>query len=272
MNSISGVGLSYRSQHHKSLLSSSTQVKPNWLELLTDNYLGYGLPNQNLRELALYYPFVFHGVGLNVMGSDPFDKKYIKRLKELFSEFKPAWFSDHLCWTSIEGAQSHDLLPFPFQENFLEHAVQRIHKIQDLFQMPFIIENVSAYHEFPDSQMSEVQFLAELCKKTSCKLLLDVNNIFVNVSNQGYDLEQYFEYIDTDMVAQIHLGGHAKEGKILIDTHGSKVCDEVWEIFERFIKKVGPVPACIEWDNDIPDYDTLSGEMLIAASYYRGDK
>ena len=174
------------------------------------------------------------------------------------------WCSDHLCWTGVAGVDVHDLLPMPFTRRALDHVVERVKRVQGTLGVPFALENASSYLEFAESTMPEHAFLAELAERADCGMLLDVNNVYVSAHNHGFDADAYVDAIPADRVVQIHLAGHADKGRYLLDTHGDHVRREVWDLYRRAVRRCGSVSTLVEWDEDIPAWETLAEEAAMA--------
>jgi hypothetical protein len=210
------------------------------------------------------YPVALHGVSLSIGSSDPLDRGYLDRLRDLAARIEPAWVSDHLCWTSIGGHHSHDLLPLPYTEEALAHVVSRLRAVQDHLGRPIALENASTYLRFAGSSIPEWEFLAEVAERADCGILLDVNNVFVSAVNQGFDPEKYLAAIPAERVWEVHLAGHTDRGTHLLDTHSTRVCDEVWRLYRFATRRIGAVASLVEWDEDIPDWEALEAESLRA--------
>ena len=185
-------------------------------------------------------------------------------MKQLARRVNAPWVTDHLCWTGVAGRNTHDLLPLPLNEESLEHVAARVRKVQDFLDRPLHLENPSTYLELTASTMGEAEFLGRLTQKTGCGLLLDVNNVFVSAFNHGWDAEAYIDAIPADRIIQVHLAGHTDKGTHLLDTHSDHVRDEVWALYERLVKRIGPVTTLVEWDEDIPALDVVHAEVLMA--------
>jgi uncharacterized protein (UPF0276 family) len=185
-------------------------------------------------------------------------------LKLLLRRIDPPWFSDHLCWTGLETANLHDLLPLPHTRAAIDHVACRVRQVQDTLERPFALENVSSYLEYTGSTMPEWEFLAEIAEKADCGVLLDCNNIFVSAKNHGFDGNDYVDAVPADRVVQIHLAGHTDKGKYLLDTHSDHVKTEVWALYRRAIRRTGSVSTLIEWDENIPDWEVLAEEARMA--------
>ena len=260
-----GFGLGFRPCHYTEILKSRPK-SINWLEVITENFLTVGgKPRRILEEARDIYPVAIHGVGLSIGSPDNLNKTYLKNLKELTGWLKPALVSDHLCFTTFNKHNSHDLLPLHYTKAILERVTNRVNEIQDLLGQRFMLENSSAYVTYENHDMPEVEFLCRLVEKTSCGVLLDVNNLFVNQMNLGEDPISYIKALPKESVGQIHLAGHSVEtnelGTVRIDTHDHPVNDEVWTLFQMARHKWPNASPMIEWDDHIPALTELT-EML----------
>ena len=254
-----GHGVGLRREHFDRVLSDRTGV--DWFEVISENYLVKGgRPLQILEQVRRDYPVVLHGVSLSIGSADPLDRGYLDRLRDLAARIEPAWVSDHLCWTSVGGHNSHDLLPLPYTEETLEHVVSRLVVVQDHLGRRIALENASTYLSFAGSSIPEWEFLGEVAHRADCGILLDVNNIYVSAVNHGFDPEKYLAAIPPERVWEIHLAGHTDCGSHLLDTHSARVCDEVWDLYRFASRRIGAVASLVEWDEDIPDWDTLETE------------
>lgn len=268
MNSVRGVpdlghGVGLRREHFDRVLDAPTHV--DWLEVISENFMVKGgRPLFVLERVRRDYPVVMHGVSLSIGSGDPLDLDYLGELRSLAARFEPAWVSDHLCWTGVGGHNAHDLLPLPYTEEALAHVVERIGAVQDALGRRIALENVSTYLTFTGSTLSEWEFLAQVALQADCGLLLDVNNIYVNAQNHGFDPEKYISALPAERIWQIHLAGHTDRGSHLLDTHSRAVCDAVWDLYRFATKHVGPVASLVEWDEDIPEWETLETESLRA--------
>ena len=261
-----GLGLGLRHTHFQHILNHKPKV--DWFEIISENFMyTHGKPRRILHEIAENYPLVMHGVSMSIGSTDPINMEYLKALKNLAHEINPKWISDHLCWTGIMGANTHDLLPLPLTEKTLDHVVSRINYVQDYLQRPLIIENPSTYLTFNQSTIPEAEFLKILVEKSGCGLLLDVNNVFVSCFNAGNDAVKYIETLPHEAIVQMHLAGHQNCGTHIIDTHDREVTQEVWELFHLAWQKTGGVATLLEWDGNIPDFDTCIKELHKAKLY-----
>lgn len=262
--SINGAGVGLRSAHYQTVLETLPDVP--WFEALTDNYMGNGgLPLYYLEKIREHYPITFHGVGLSLGSLDPLDNQYIQKLKERIKRYQPSLVSDHLCWSSYDGVHGNDLFPMPYSQEALNHMVGRIQQVQDALGQRIVVENVSSYVTFQSDEMTEWEFLSEVVKRADCDLLCDVNNIYVSARNHQFDPIEYLKALPHDRIREIHLAGYEDEGTHLLDTHGEAVHPPVWDLYQKAIELIGPVATLIEWDNNIPAFETLHLEAKKAA-------
>ena len=264
-SSLHGHGIGLRTTHYASWEAGTTEVDRT--ECITENYLDVGgRPRQILERVRGAMPVVLHGVSLSIGGVDPLDRDYLGAVKRLADAIDPAFVSDHLCWTAREGHNLHDLLPLPYTEEALAHVAGRVNAVQDLLRRPLVLENPSTYLAFAASQMTEWEFLTALTRATGAKLLLDVNNVYVSARNHGFSADAYLAGIPVDAVAQFHLAGHTDLGTHVIDTHDAPVCDAVWALYRKAVRRFGRVATLIEWDAQIPPFETLLEESRRAAA------
>jgi uncharacterized protein len=205
-----------------------------------------------------HYPIVMHGVSLSIGSADPLNTGYLKELKTAVRRFQPAWVSDHLCWTGVDGRNLHDLMPLPYTEETVRHVAARIRQVQDVLQRTILIENVSSYMAFTSSRLPEWEFLSGVAEEADCAILLDINNIFVNAFNHRFDPIRYIDSVAAERVVQFHLAGHSDHGTYLLDTHDHPIRPEVWALYEHAVKSFGRVPTLIEWDDNIPEFEVLA--------------
>ena len=260
---IDGFGLGLRPEHYRDFAEGSPGAE--WVEILSENYLvPGGKPLDFLDRIRARFPVVMHGVSLSIAGTEPLDDAYLRDLKMLARRAQPALISDHLCWTGVGSANLHDLMPIPFTREALNHVATRVGKVQDYLGRTLLLENVSTYLRSPSDEMAEWEFLAELVERSGCQLLLDVNNVFVNSVNHGFDARSFIDALPPAAVRQIHLAGHSEQGGHLIDTHDAPVCEAVWDLYEYSIARLGPIPTMIERDDHIPPLAELLSELDIA--------
>ena len=258
-----GFGLGLRTEHYQDVIDNKPDV--DWFEIISENYMvPGGKPLYFLDKIRADYPMVMHGVSLSIGSTDPLNMDYLKDLKNLTERVQPHWLSDHLCWTSVDHTNSHDLLPLPYNEETIEHIAARIRQVQDYLGRQILIENLSSYVTYNNSVMSEWEFLNEIARRSDCLVLLDINNIFVSAHNHHFEPMEYINGIDVDRVMQFHLAGHRYNGEMIVDTHDEEVCDPVWALYEQALKRFGAVSTMIERDDNIPDFNTLRAELAIA--------
>lgn len=259
---LQGFGLGLRPPHYEAILSGHPAV--DWFEVLSENYLvAGGAPLYFLDRIAERYPVAMHGVSLSIGGSDELDRAYLRELRKLADRIQPRLVSDHLCWTGIDGAQLHDLLPLPQTEAAVHHVAARVRQVQDALARPLLLENVSSYLQFSHSTLSEWDFLVAVAEQADCGLLLDINNVYVNSVNHGFDAHRYLDALPVRRVKQIHLAGHSRsaDGALLIDTHDQPVPEAVWSLYEYAVRRFGSVPVMIERDDRIPPLAELIDEL-----------
>jgi uncharacterized protein len=255
-----GFGLGLRPDHYEAILSDKPSI--DWFEILTENYLvPGGKPHYFLEKIRENYPVVMHGVSMSIGSVDPLDKDYLKQVKLLSDKIKPRWISDHLCWTGIQGKNMHDLLPLPYTEEAINHVVDRIKQVQDFLDQRILIENVSSYLTYRQSEMPEWQFIKEISERADCFILLDVNNVYVSAINHGFDPLDYIFAMPKDRVYQLHLAGHCNMGNYIIDTHDHEIIDPVWKLYVETLRHCGGVSTMIERDDNIPPLQDLLKEL-----------
>ena len=262
-----GCGAGLRSKHYSFILSEWPEM--DWFEAVTENFMDTGgRPLTTLERIRSHYPVALHGVSLSIGSSDPLDTEYLKKLKALADRIDPFVVSDHLCWTGVDGENLHDLLPLPFTEEAIHHVARRVEAVQTMLGRPILLENISTYVTYKHSAMPEWEFLREVARRSGCGILLDLNNIYVNSFNHGFDAAKYLEEIPAQRVGQFHLAGHSDKGAFLFDTHGGSVADKVWQLYRRALELYGPVSTLIEWDEAIPNFKRLSAEVKKAKTLY----
>lgn len=255
-----GFGLGLRPDYYEEILTQ----KPNldWFEILTENYLvPGGKPLYYLEQIRAHYPIVMHGVSLSLGSADPLDREYLQQLKNLSARIDPVWISDHLCWTGVNGVNAHDLLPIPYTQQAVNHIVSRIYQIQEFLGRPILIENVSSYLTYKQSEMTEWEFILEIVKKSDCYILLDVNNVYVSSVNHQFNPMDYIFAMPAERVAQIHLAGHSNHGHYIIDTHDAPVIQPVWDLYAATLQRLGAVSTMIERDDNMPALVDLLAEV-----------
>jgi uncharacterized protein (UPF0276 family) len=260
-----GIGL--RAAHHAAIRQTLPDV--GWLEAHSENHFAPGGSSHHaLQALRAHYPLSLHGVGLSVGGTDPLDREHLSRLRAAIDRYEPVLVSEHLSWSAAGGRHTNDLLPLPYTREALDHVVHRVDEIQDALARSVLMENVSSYLEFAGAELTEWEFLAELARRSGCGVLLDINNIYVSSRNHGFDAQEYLRGIPLGCVGEMHLAGHSVRhfgGRaLLVDTHDSRVCEDVWRLYAAALERFGPVPTLIEWDQDLPALEVLVAEAHIA--------
>lgn len=258
-----GFGLGMRPQHFSEFMTGEVPV--DFVEVISENFMvAGGRPLHTLDTVRTHYPVALHGVSMSIGSADGLRDDYLMRLKALADRIEPLWVSDHLCWTGNAHFNSHDLLPLPYTEEALELVCANINYAQDILGRSLVIENPSSYLAFPDADMTEWEFIAQMAARTGCFLLLDVNNIYVSAKNHGFDALTYLNAIHADRVRQMHLAGHSQGKHMLIDTHDQPVPDPVWHLYDVACARFGPVATMIERDDNIPELSVLLDELAIA--------
>ncbi|KPF81934.1 DUF692 domain-containing protein [Novosphingobium sp. AAP93] len=261
---LAGFGLGMRRPHYRSYIDGTAPV--DFIEVISENFMiAGGKPLDTLMKARRNYRLALHGVSMSIGSADGLRSDYLTELRRLVDMMEPAVVSDHLCWTRIDGFNSHDLLPVPYTEEALAVVCRNIDRAQEAVGRRMLFENPSSYIAFPGG-MTEWEFLAEMTRRTGCGLLLDVNNIYVSAQNHGFAAEDYLAGIPMDAVGQIHLAGHVQGEHLLIDTHDQPVPDEVWALYRAAMALAGPVPTMIERDDNIPELDELCAELDVARS------
>ncbi|WP_138379842.1 DUF692 domain-containing protein [Luteithermobacter gelatinilyticus] len=263
-----GYGLGLRPDHFEAILNdtpSSDRPSVDWFEIISENFMvPGGKPRHYLERIRERYPLVMHGVSLSIGSTDPLNMEYLEDLKDLARTVNPQWISDHLCWTGQDGLNLHDLMPLPYTEESLNHVVRRIRQVQDYLEQHILIENVSSYLTYNQSDMTEWAFLREIAEQANCYILLDINNIYVSAFNHDFDPEDYLKAMPKERVYQFHLAGHEHNGDYIVDTHDHPVAAEVWALYRRALEHFGPVSTMIERDDHIPPYEDLLAELTQA--------
>lgn len=263
-----GFGLGLRTQHFDAVLNTEPDI--DWFEVLSENYMvAGGKPRYYLKEIGERYPLVMHGVSLSIGSTDPLNMDYLKALKQLANDVQPQWISDHICWTSIHGVNSHDLLPLPYTEETVKHVAQRIKTVQDFLGRRILMENVSSYLSYQDSSMDEWEFVNAVAEAADCLILLDINNIYVSARNHNFNPLDYLNKINPKRVQQFHLAGHSDYGDYVIDTHDHDVPSSVWDLYRTALKRFGGISTMIERDANIPEFSALEAELTIARNIAR---
>jgi uncharacterized protein len=261
-----GIGIGLRVPHYQHILEKKPVV--DWFEIISENYmLDAGRPLHVLDQILEQYRVVQHGVSMYFGNADRPNREHLKKLKTLTKRTKTPWVSDHLCWGSVDGTYSHDLLPMPYTWEAVESTARNIREVQDFLELPIAVENVSSYAEFNASEMNEWEFLSEVVEKADCGILLDVNNIYVSSQNHTFDPMHYVQGVPHHRVAQIHIAGHTRHKTHILDTHDHPVCEPVWKLYAEAIQRCGSTATLLEWDDRIPSFDEVHHEALKAERF-----
>ncbi len=264
-----GIGIGLRVPHYSHILSRKPVV--DWFEIISENFLvGGGRPLEVLDQILEQYRVVQHGVSLYFGSTDRTDREHLRRLKALVRRTKTPWLSDHLCWGSVDGTYTHDLLPLPYTHEAARRTAAKIRQVRDYLEIPICVENVSSYAEFHLSEMTEWEFLTEVVEQADCGILLDVNNIYVSSRNHGFNPYEYLDGIPAHRVGQMHIAGHTKFEKYILDTHDHPVLDPVWQLYAHATKRCGVTATLLEWDDRIPSFQEVHAEALKANTYIAG--
>jgi len=252
-----GVGL--RIPHYKHVLAETPDM--GFFEVISENFFGAGgKPLYHLEQFAERYNMILHGVSLSIGAPEEPEREYLDRLRRLVKLVKPAWVSDHFCYSGAGGAHLHDLLPLPYTDEAVERVARRAAMVQDYLEVPFGLENTSSYLTYSASTMSEWEFVSRVVEKADCGLMFDVNNVYVSAFNHGFDPVDFVRAIPHERILQIHIAGHTNYGKYIIDTHVGPPIDPVLDLYKETIRLAGPVSTLLEWDDNIPEFSELSAE------------
>jgi Uncharacterized protein conserved in bacteria len=264
-----GFGLGLRPPHYPRYLEEPPAL--DFVEAISENFMvSGGRPLHVLDRVRERYPVALHGVSMSLGSADGLDRDYLLRLKRLARRVRPLWVSDHLSWSAVGGFTTHDLLPLPYDGEALDVVCANIAHAQDVLERPLLLENPSTYLAFAGATMSEAAFLREVCARTGCYLLLDVNNVYVSAVNHGADPQAYLDALPWERVRQVHLAGHSQGRALLIDTHDQPVCDPVWALYAAVCRRIGPMASMIERDDRIPPLAELLDELDIARGIAAG--
>jgi uncharacterized protein (UPF0276 family) len=257
-----GHGIGLRPKHFPDIEAGA---RADWFEVISENFMiRGGRPLAILERVRADTPVVLHGVSLSIGSTDDLNRAYLDALRALADRVDPAWVSDHLCWGSHGRRYAHDLLPLPYTEEALAHVTERVARVQDRLGRRILLENVSSYVAFAHSTMPEWTFLAAVAEAADCGILLDVNNVFVSSVNHGFRPADYLAGLPADRIGQIHLAGHSDHGTHLLDTHDAAVCAEVWDVYRDAVRRFGPIPTLVEWDDHIPPIADVIAESARA--------
>lgn len=257
-----GIGLGLRREMAEETLAAGDQI--DWLEFVPENYMGIGGMARNRIDAAKeLFPLISHGINLSIGSGDELNYEYLRDIKALLDRLDCAWWSDHLCFSSIAGKYMHDLLPLPFTKEAVLHIAERIKRVQDFVGRPFLLENISYYMNLPGAEMTDNQFLAEVLEKADCGLLLDVNNVYVNSLNHKFDPREYLKQLPLERTVQMHVAGHKKIGDYTIDTHGAAVVEPVFELLQHVLEQTPVCAVMLERDQNFPAFEEILSELAV---------
>ena len=264
-----GAGIGLRKQHFREL--GKTQLPVGWLEIVPENFMNFGgFPQAVLDQVARRWPIISHGVNLSIGSCDALNEEYVDKLQAVLKRTRALWYSDHLCFTSVGGEYFHDLIALPFSNEAVDHVVARVRQLKKKINLPFLLENPSYYVQMPGAQMDEARFITRVLEESDCGMLLDVNNVYVNSRNHGYDAREFIRRLPLGRVAQIHMAGHLDRGDVVIDTHEGPIIDPVWDLYEFTLQEMGrPVSTLIEWDTNVPPLAEVVEEAVHAQGILR---
>jgi uncharacterized protein (UPF0276 family) len=263
-----GIGLGLRVPHYSHILGKKPVC--DWFEIISENFMcDGGRPLAVLDQILEQYRVVQHGVSMYFGSAEKLDRTHLTKLKRLVKRTGTPWLSDHLCWGSVDGRYTHDLLPMPYTKAVAKVTAAKIRHARDFLEVPICVENVSSYTEFHASEMTEWEFLSEVVEQADCGILLDVNNIYVSSMNHDFNPYDYLNHVPHHRVAQIHIAGHSKYEKYILDTHDHPVIDPVWKLYAHAIRRIGPTATLLEWDAHIPSFDEVHREALKANRFIK---
>lgn len=256
----SGIGL--RAPHYREVLATLPAIA--CCEVHSENYFGGGQPLYYIERIRADYPLSLHGVGLSLGTTDALDGEHLRALKSLIARLEPGLVSEHLCWSSVAGRHVNDLLPLPYTDEALAVVCAHVDEAQDALGRQILVENVSSYLQFSHSTIDEWDFISAVAARSGCKILLDINNIYVSACNHGFDARRYLNAVPVAAVGEMHLAGFDRCNGLLIDTHGTRVADAVWQLYADAVDRFGALPTVIEWDTDLPELAVLLHEAATA--------
>ncbi len=263
-----GIGLGLRVPHYQHILEKKPTC--DWFEIISENFMvDAGRPLEVLDRILDQYRVVQHGVAIYFGSAEPLNRDHLRKLKRLVKRTNTPWLSDHLCWGSVDGRYTHDLLPMPYTFEAARITARKIREARDFLEVPICVENVSSYAEYHVSEMTEWEFLNEVVELADCGILLDVNNIYVSSQNHRFDPHDYVNAIPPERVGQIHIAGHSKFERYILDTHDHPVLNPVWKLYESALKRSGHTATLLEWDDRIPSFDEVHHEALKANRFLK---
>jgi hypothetical protein len=269
MSALIGHGVGLRPPHFPHLLAEGP-TGVSWLEVTSENFFEPGgRPWAVLEKVRRDVPVALHGVSLAIGNAGPLSEGYLRSLEKLIQRVQPSMVSDHLCWGGARGRSAHDLLPLPYTEEVVSHVSRKVAQVQERLGRQLLLENVSSYVAFESSEMTEWECLLEIARRSGCGLLFDVNNVYVSARNHGFSAEAFIDAIPGSLVGYVHLAGHTDHGTWVLDSHVGPVPEPVWSLYRRLIARTGPLPTLVEWDDQIPPWETVVAEAQRAAQAER---
>ena len=261
-----GIGVGLRVPHYQHILQEKPVV--DWFEIISENFMvDGGRPLEILDSILEQYRVVQHGVSMYFGSADPLNKEHLQKIKRLVKRTNTPWLSDHLCWGSVDGRYTHDLLPMPYTVGVAKVTAEKIKQAQDFLEVPICVENVSSYAQFRQSNLTEWEFLSEVVERADCGMLLDVNNIYVSSQNHSFDPLEYVRNVPHHRIGQMHIAGHTKYEDVILDTHDHPVPDPVWAVYAEAIRLSGPTATLLEWDDKIPSFEEVHREAMKAKNF-----
>lgn len=254
-----GVGLGYREEIADHTIENKDSI--DFLEVISDHYLNFGPVEMKDLEKARDFQIIPHGIELSIGNTGEVDVDYLKKLNKFLQSIDAPWWSDHLCFTGVQGNRLHDLLPLPHSKEAVEHVVRRIKKVREYIEIPLLLENISSYLVMPGSEMTEAQFVGEIIEQADCGLLLDVNNLYVNSVNHNFDARDYLDSLPIERVVQVHVAGHRRVDNLLIDTHGAKISKPVFDLLSEVVSRTEVKAILLERDQLFPRFSSILAEL-----------
>jgi len=258
-----GGGAGLRAEHFQTILNEHPPFK--WFEILIDNFIDCGgYATESLDRIRNLYTVVPHGVCLSIGSTDALDQRYLKKVSNLLDHINAPWMSDHLCFTMVDHVNLNELIPLPFTDECVRNVVSRVKQVQDSFERPFLLENVTRYLTLSDREMSESEFIGRILEEADCGLLLDLTNVYLNSIYHEFDPLEFVMSLPLERVGQIHVAGWEKDGDTLIDSHDAPVPEEVWDLLKETLVYTGPTSVLVEWDRALPSIKRLLQETQMA--------
>jgi len=260
-------GLGLRSEFIHEVYQNN--FKPSWFEVTPENWMQINIKHRKaFEQIVSDFKIVAHGVSLSIGSNTPLDKNYLQNLKTFLDDYEIQYYSEHLSFCSLDNKQLYELLPLPMTQKMVQYISERVDEVQNFLGRSIALENASYYY-VPYAEMDESDFINEVISKSGAKLLLDVNNVFVNAHNHNFNAKEFLDKINFKHIAYMHIAGHLEVSEeLFIDTHGESVKDEVWDLLE-YVKNAGvDKPLLLERDNDVPNYEAMLQEYRYMQKIY----